>query len=70
MEDDGQVLAEKACGQVREVRDTGAWLALIFEGGVVVRADKQGFFRDGTACGQEEFLAFLREKCPNAQFPA
>ena len=68
--DDGQVLAEKTCGQLREVRDMEPWLALIFEGGVVVRADKQGFFRDGTACGQEEFLAFLREKCPNAQFPA
>ena len=70
VEDDGQVLAEKTCGQLQEVRDMEPWLALIFEGGVVVRADKQGFFRDGTACGQEEFLAFLREKCPNAQFPA
>lgn len=46
------------------------WLALIFEGGVVVRADKGGFFREGAACGQEAFLAFLRERCPGAAFPA
>ena len=70
VEDDGQVLAEKTCGQLQEVRDMEPWLALIFEGGVVVRADKQGFFREGNPCGNQAFLAFLREKCPNAQFPA
>ena len=67
---DGDGITVEDDGQVREVRDTGAWLALIFEGCVVVRADKQGFFRDGTACGQEEFMAFLRERCPGAAFPA
>ena len=70
VEDDGQVLAEKTCGQLQEVRDMEPWLALIFEGGVVVRADKGGFFREGAACGQEAFLAFLRERCPGAAFPA
>ena len=70
VEDDGQVLAEKTCGQLREVRDMEPWLALIFEGGVVVRADKQGFFREGNPCGNQAFLAFLREKCPDAAFPA
>ena len=70
VEDDGQVLAEKTCGQLREVRDMEPWLALIFEGGVVVRADKQGFFREGNPCGNQAFLALLRGRGPDAACPA
>ena len=70
VEDDGETLAEKTYEEVQEVRDAGAWLALIFQGGVVVRADKQGFFQGGEACSQEAFLAFFRAKCPEAKFPA
>ena len=50
--------------QVKEVRDLDGWLAVIFEGGTVVRLDKAGFFKDGTAASWEEFLAFFRDTCP------
>ena len=54
--------------QVKEVRDQDGWLAVIFDGGTVVRLDKTGFFKDGEAVPCEAFLAFFRNACPQAAF--
>ena len=61
---DAVAQAEKTYDQVKEIRDLDGWLAVIFEGGTVVRLDKAGFFKDGTAVSWEEFLAFFRDTCP------
>lgn len=63
---DAAAQAEKTCDQVKEVRDQGEWLAVIFDGGTVVRLDKSGFFKDGAAVSCEAFLAFFRGACPQA----
>lgn len=63
---DAAAQAEKTYAQVKEVRDLGGWLAVIFDGGTVVRLDKAGFFKDGKAASWEEFLAFFRDACPQA----
>lgn len=65
---DAAAQAEKTYDQVKEVRDQGEWLAVIFDGGTVVRLDKAGFFKDGKAAPCEAFLAFFRAACPQAVF--
>ena len=65
---DAAAQAEKTYDQVKEVRDQGEWLAVIFDGGTVVRLDKAGFFKDGKAAPCESFLAFFRAACPQAVF--
>ena len=65
---DAAAQAEKTYDQVKEVRDLGEWLAVIFAGGTVVRLDKAGFFRDGEAASWEAFLVFFRDVCPGAAF--
>lgn len=65
---DAGARAEKTYDQVKEVRDLGQWLAVIFDGGTVVRLDKAGFFKDGEAAPCEAFLAFFRDACPQAVF--
>ena len=61
---DAVAQAEKTYDQVKEIRDLDGWLAVLFEGGTVVRLAKAGFFKDGTAVSWEEFLAFFRDTCP------
>lgn len=66
--DDGKLLAVKDYDRVEEVRTMKAGVALILEGGIIIRLDKSGFFRDDAPVDAETFTAFMREKCPDALF--
>ena len=66
--DDGKLLAVKDYNRVEEVRTMKAGVALILEGGIIIRLDKNGFFRDDAPVDAETFTAFMREKCPDALF--
>ena len=68
--DDDKLLAVKDYDRVEEVRDLGGGLALILEGGVIVRLDKDGFYQNEEKKSAEEFAAFLKGKCPKAEFKA
>ena len=66
--DDDKLLATKTYERVERVQDLGGWMALVLEGGIMFRLDKSGFWMDGEKKSAEEFVAFLKEKCPNAVF--
>ena len=66
--DEGKLLAVKEYSRVDEVRTMKDGMALVLEGGIIIRLDKNGFFRDNAPAGFEDFTAFLREKCPDALF--
>jgi hypothetical protein len=66
--DEGKLLAVKEYGRVEEVRTMKDGIALVLEGGIIIRLDRDGFFLNDQPAGFEAFVAFMREKCPEALF--
>ena len=66
--DEGKLLAVKEYSRVDEVRTMKDGMALVLDGGIIIRLDKDGFFLNDQPAGFEDFTAFLREKCPDALF--
>lgn len=66
--DDGKLLAVKEYARVEEVRTMKDGMALVLEGGIVIRMDKNGFYLNDQKSTAEAFVAFMKEKCPDALF--
>ena len=66
--DDGKLLAVKEYERVEEVRVLKDCVALILEGGIIIRLDKTGFYADNVASDVASFVAMMKEKCPDALF--
>lgn len=66
--DEGKLLAVKEYDRVEEVRDMKGGIALILEGGIIIRLDKNGFYLDDAKSDAAAFSAFMKEKCPKALF--
>lgn len=66
--DDGKLLAVKEYSRVEEVRTMKEGMALVLEGGIIIRLDKDGFYVDDEKSDAEAFLAFMKEKCPDALY--
>lgn len=66
--DDGKLLAVKEYSRVEEVRNMKDGMALVLEGGIIIRLDKAGFYLDDVKSDDAAFTAFMREKCPDALF--
>ena len=42
--------------------------ALVLEGGIIIRLDKDGFYAGNEKSDAQAFLSFMKEKCPDALF--
>ena len=66
--DEGKLLAVKDYDRVEEVRTMKDGMALVLEGGIIIRLDKDGFYADNEKSDAQAFLSFMKEKCPDALF--
>ena len=66
--DAGKLLAVKDYDRVEEVRTMKDGMALVLEGGIIIRLDKDGFYADNEKSDAQAFLSFMKEKCPDALF--